>query len=244
MSKELPYFKFYVNEWITGDITLEDFDVQGLFANICAYYWSKECKLTFTNCKKKFKNADNSLFETLISTKIMKVDSKDNLLINFLLEQKVEYDLMCKRNKINGDKGGRPAKENNPLGTHSVIFGKPTHNPNITNIEEKRRDKKIVDDETPTPAALFSISQCRINYEKNFNESISQIKSDHRLNDDNFILVLNKFDTHLISEGKLKKEFNDYAKHFSAWIKKFDFKSLIQQQIKKPPLQNLQEKYK
>lgn len=39
MAKDLPYFKFIVNEWITGDITLEDLNVQGLFINLCAWYW-------------------------------------------------------------------------------------------------------------------------------------------------------------------------------------------------------------
>ena len=43
MAKSLPYFKFFCSEWSDGDITLEDYQTQGLFINICAYYWSNEC---------------------------------------------------------------------------------------------------------------------------------------------------------------------------------------------------------
>ena len=45
MAKDLPYFKFFCSEWNDGDITLEDFKTQGLFINICSYYWSNECEL-------------------------------------------------------------------------------------------------------------------------------------------------------------------------------------------------------
>lgn len=246
MSKELPYFKFYVNEWITGDITLEDFAVQGLFTNICAYYWSKECKLSLEMAKKKFRHADNSLFDTLLSSKIMKVDKHGNLLINFLLEQKVEYDAMCIRNQKNGVKGGRPPKKNNPLETHSVIFGKPTRNPNITNIEEKReeeirKEKKIVDDVPTSTSNFLSISECRKNYETNFVESIVIIQKESKLSDNNFKLILDQFDTHLVSEGRLKKDPSDYAKHFASWLKKFDYKGLINSKVK--PQQSDLSKY-
>ena len=46
MAKELPYFRFYASEWLEGDITLEDMATQGLFTNICAWYWHKECRLS------------------------------------------------------------------------------------------------------------------------------------------------------------------------------------------------------
>ena len=55
MAKDLPYFKFFVSEWNDGDITLEDFQTQGLFVNLCAYYWSNECEITLTKAIKKFR---------------------------------------------------------------------------------------------------------------------------------------------------------------------------------------------
>lgn len=243
MSKELPYFKFYVNEWITGDITLEDFEIQGLFVNLCAYYWSKECRLNIETAKKKFRNADDSLFETLIKSKIIKVDSKGDIKINFLLDQKNEWEEMAVRNKKNGQKGGRPKPTNNPLHNPSVISGLATNNPNITNIEEKREEEKIVDVVSTTTTTFFPISVCRNNYELNYLPAINEIKKIHNINDNNFILILNKFDSHLISEGKLTKEKNDYAKHFASWIKKFDFKSLINETIIKQTKKSDLSKY-
>ena len=58
MAKELPYFKFFVSEWNDGDITLEDLETQGLFINLCSYYWSNGCKITLSKSIKKFRFAD------------------------------------------------------------------------------------------------------------------------------------------------------------------------------------------
>ena len=60
MARELPYFKFFVSEWNDGDITLESLECQGLFINICSYYWSNECDLTIEKLLKKFKHFDQS----------------------------------------------------------------------------------------------------------------------------------------------------------------------------------------
>lgn len=237
MSKELPYFKFYVNEWITGDITLEDLEIQGLFINLCAYYWSKECRLNIETAKKKFRNADDTFFETLIKSKIIKIDTKGDIKINYLLDQKYEWEEMAVRNKKNGQKGGRPKPTNNPLYNPSVISGLATNNPNITNIEDRieeeiRKEEKIVDVVSTTSSNFLSISECRKNYEAHFVESITIIKKESKLSDNNFKLILDQFDTHLVSEGRLKKEPSDYAKHFSSWLKKFDYKGLINSKVK------------
>ena len=47
MAKDLPYFKFFCSEWNDGDITLESYEAQGVFINICSYYWSNECNVNF-----------------------------------------------------------------------------------------------------------------------------------------------------------------------------------------------------
>ena len=90
MAKELPYFKFFVSEWSDGDITLEDFETQGLFINLCAYYWSNECSITLSKAKKKFRNCSESCFNDLINSGIIKLND-DVITINFLDEQKVSY---------------------------------------------------------------------------------------------------------------------------------------------------------
>lgn len=133
MSKELPYFKFYCSEWDNGNISLEPYDVQGLFINICTFYWSRECNVSLKLLNKKFRG-DSDLIEQLFKIEVIK-KKNENLSIKFLDEQLRERKKIAKRNKINGLKGGRPK-------TQSVKSGLAKHNPNITNIEEKRREEK------------------------------------------------------------------------------------------------------
>jgi hypothetical protein len=153
MAKELPYFKFYSSEWLNGDITLEDYDVQGIFVNICAYYWSKDCELSKTNLFKRFKGSEK-LIETLIKSNIIKIE-KDNLIISFLNEQMKSKEVQAVTNRINGLKGGRPPKEkpnDNPIGLISLTETKPNDNPNETNIKESKvKESKIYVSEKSTP---------------------------------------------------------------------------------------------
>ena len=46
MAKELPFFKFEPAEYLTGDISFCTLAAQGLFMNICSYYWQRNCELT------------------------------------------------------------------------------------------------------------------------------------------------------------------------------------------------------
>ena len=73
MAKDLPYFKFFCSEWNDGDITLEDYKTQGLFINICSYYWSNECEITFTKLKKKFRGNEDLINELLKSGLILRL---------------------------------------------------------------------------------------------------------------------------------------------------------------------------
>ena len=134
MAKELPYFKFYVGEWREGDITLEDFKTQGVFINICAYYWSQECDISFEKLQKRFKNNKKQL-ENLKKAKIIFSDG-EQVVIKFLNKQWQEREVIKHRNKANGLKGGRPKI------TQSVNSGIPKDNPKLTNIEEKREEEK------------------------------------------------------------------------------------------------------
>ena len=108
MAKDLPFFKFFVSEWNDGDVTLEDFETQGLFINLCAYYWSNECYITLTKTKKKFRLCDEKCFNSLIDANIIKVDN-DVIIINFLDEQKDERASESVR-KSNGGKASAEAR--------------------------------------------------------------------------------------------------------------------------------------
>lgn len=105
MAKELPYFRFTVSEWLTDDISLESYELKGLFIDICAFYWFKDCSITLAMLYKKFGN-ENLILE-LIDLGIIKHESKhDKIKIDFLMTQ---YDLLSEKRKLRqiaGSKGG------------------------------------------------------------------------------------------------------------------------------------------
>lgn len=156
--KENPYFKFYTAEWLQGRITLEDLEVQGLFVNICAWYWHFKGDITVYHILKRTNNPVG--FEKLTEANIIRLSDEQNiyenkkLIISFLDEQLGQRGVVCARNKANGNKGGRPKK------TQSVILNNPNDNPNITNID-KIREEKIREKESKKknflPPTLFEV---------------------------------------------------------------------------------------
>ena len=99
MAKDLPYFKFFCSEWNDGDITLESYKTQGIFINICSYYWSNECDVTLKNLKKKFRfNTDD--IDYLIKERLIK-SKEDYISISFLDEQCIERGKLSSTNSKN-----------------------------------------------------------------------------------------------------------------------------------------------
>jgi ribosomal protein L12E/L44/L45/RPP1/RPP2 len=105
MAKELPYFKFFPSEWVTGDITLCDEKTQGVFITICAFYWMKDCSMSLANAKQRFSKNIASL-DYLLEQKIIKVDDEQNIVINFLDKQMNEFIDVAEKRAIAGSKGG------------------------------------------------------------------------------------------------------------------------------------------
>ena len=117
-NKRLPWFKFNVNEWLSGNITLENEFYQGLFINICAYYWKRSCNVTYNNLMKKYKHLKESDINYLFDIKV--INRKNNVIvISFLDEQWKERIKLSKRNSTNGKKGAiqRWKEDNNSCET-------------------------------------------------------------------------------------------------------------------------------
>ena len=111
MAKELPYFRFTVQEWQNGDITLEDYSLQGLFINICGFYWIKDCSIDLAMLEKKFRN-DKAMINQLIESDIIKLNDNDEISIKFLDEQ---FDLLSEsrlKRQLAGKKGGKAKSSN------------------------------------------------------------------------------------------------------------------------------------
>ena len=85
MSKELPYFKFFSDQWIGKSITLETYELQGVFISVCAIYWTNDCRVAIATLKRRYGDA----IPTLIGYGYIN-DENGYAKIKFLDEQFVE----------------------------------------------------------------------------------------------------------------------------------------------------------
>jgi len=106
MSKELPYFRFNVSEWLNDDISVESYKIKGIFSDICAYYWFKDCIIDLKTLKKRFKNCKSSV-DLLIKLSIIKHDNETDAVNILFLD--AQYDMLSEKRKKHqeaGRKGG------------------------------------------------------------------------------------------------------------------------------------------
>ena len=121
--KELPWFKFFPNQWLTGSISFQDFCLQGAFIKICCYYWSKECKVSF----EQYKTILPQHYKELIDKGMVK-HKRNKVAIDWLDEQLKDRKEAHKKRVDAGRKGGKKT-------SNKVIFTDPTHG----NAEELRK---------------------------------------------------------------------------------------------------------
>jgi hypothetical protein len=141
MAKELPYFKFEPAEYLTKDISFCSISAQGLFINICSYYWQRQCSLTLEQISRRF-NYPNELDE-LIKEGIIDV-TENTISIKFLDNQLDEVSKLSNKNSANGSKGGRPKK--NPNETQTKPNLNPTESQTKGIREEEIREDEIKED--------------------------------------------------------------------------------------------------
>lgn len=111
MAKGLPYFKFVPTEWLTGNISYEAFELQGLFINICALYWQRDGVLEISEVEFRYKK--KHLIAKLTDRFFIITDGF--ISIEFLDEQFTERQYVKNINSENGKLGGRPPlKEKKP----------------------------------------------------------------------------------------------------------------------------------
>lgn len=127
MAKNFPYFKFIATEWLTGDIVFEDYELQGIFINVCAIYWHRNGDVTISEVEKRLKTVRlNSLSPRFISV----IDGK--ISIAFLDEQLIAANHKSKVNSGNGKLGGRP----------KTLTEKPNANRTLTERKAKKSQLK------------------------------------------------------------------------------------------------------
>jgi len=99
---ELPYFKFFPNQWLTGTIAFQDLAIQGAFMKVCCFYWSKGCKVS----DKELKTITGTYYNTLIETNLIKC-VKGKIKIQWLDEQYKERKEAHTKRVEAGRKGGK-----------------------------------------------------------------------------------------------------------------------------------------
>ena len=141
MAKDLPYFKFFCSEWNDGDITLEDYEIQGLFINICSYYWSNECEVKMDKLFKKFRHVEVSCIDTLLNSGVMKING-EYLCITFLDEQLKERGKLSNQNSINAKKRWEDKRKESESNAIASIPQSDNSTENMQYREEERREEK------------------------------------------------------------------------------------------------------
>ncbi len=220
MAKDLPYFKFFCSEWSDGDITLESYEAQGVFINVCSYYWSNECKVEHKKLLKKFRGSEE-IISNLINENIFKIDEEQNVLISFLDEQQNERN---KKSKIKS-RGGKASAEARKLKKQQNVNTSSTENEHVLNScltetqvlreekirEEKRREEKIVLKENPNK---FKEVLKKFD-ESNFENTERSLKT----NKENIRIKLEEFlEVEMLTPTFTNKPLGDVLKHFRNWL--------------------------
>jgi hypothetical protein len=153
MAKELPYFQFEPAEYLTKDVSFCSLSAQGLFINLCAYYWQRECSLTKEQILRRL-NYPKELNE-LITEGVIDLEG-ENIIIKFL---DVQYDNATNKSRINsenGAKGGRPKKpKQNPKKTEIKPNQKPIKSQSKGIREEKIKEDDIIQEDIIKRELIF-----------------------------------------------------------------------------------------
>jgi hypothetical protein len=188
--KELPYFRFYSSEWLEGDITLKNFTTQGLFINICAWYWKRDGNITISFINDRFikgkPNIANSL-KSLISSGIIKLTENDCFTIDFLEEQ---YSVL-KRERNSRVKGGLNRWLSSAQAQHKLSISSAIG----INIKDKDKYKDVLKSES---------------------EHLNLLMITFKIDQQNLNALIDKFD--LMNSSHT--DYLDYRDHFSAFLNK------------------------
>jgi len=155
--KELPYFKNYVDEYLTGDIRLCSYETQGVFAILKCLCWKKGGYLSgdideLSRLSGIEKPVITNAITMLLQHDIICYNKQNLLYIKFILEQLEEMtNISEKRGKAGKigmrkrwqQQGVKPNSETDNKCYNSVITNGITKHNNIDQEEDKEEDKDI-----------------------------------------------------------------------------------------------------
>ena len=220
MAKDLPYFKFFCSEWSDGDITLESYESQGLFINICSYYWSNECEVNYKKLLKKFRGYED-VINQLKEENIFKVGNNEEISISFLDEQKNDRK---EKSKIKA-KGGKASAEARKLKKEQEVNTTLTENEHVLNScstesqllrEEKRREEEIREEKIVLKENPIKFKEVLKRFDEvNFENTERTLKT----NKENIRIKLEEFlEVEKLTPTFTNKPLGDILKHFRNWL--------------------------
>lgn len=197
MSKELPYFKFFSDQWLGKKITLESFETQGIFINVCAIYWANDCEINIATLQKRYGQAINYLVEE----KYIK-DKNGIAKISFLDSQWQERYKINKKLSNSGKAGALKRWGKNKV-DNGVANGVAIEN-DIAIRKDKKREDNINEFDNEILFADLPNSSYIIEIAKNNKSTPDKIKS-----------LIPIFRTKAELTYPSQKEF---IKHFKNWV--------------------------
>ncbi len=105
---KLPWFRFDPAKHLAGNIQYCSLSAQGLYGNIKAFYWQRECEMSKADLYRKYKE-HHPLLDELIREAVIKIED-DMVLIEFLMDDWDELYVAKKHSSDSGKKGQKVLK--------------------------------------------------------------------------------------------------------------------------------------
>ena len=214
--KELPYFRFTPSEWQNGKISLEDYELQGFFIQVCCYYWISDCSITLAMLSKRYRY-DKALIEQCIDLGIFEHDKvTDFITISFLNEQFDSLSEARKRRQYAGSQGGTKKGAN-----YSNAKAKLKQSCSYKDKDKDKDKDERENTETPPPQNYdFSIPTSEIEKYMNSQEQIMWFESycmNNHLTPEQLQKKITEFVKDLQDKNITTKEKKDLFSHFTNW---------------------------
>ena len=214
--KELPYFRFTPSEWQNGKISLEDYELQGFFIQVCCYYWISDCSITLAMLSKRYRY-DKALIEQCIDLGIFEHEKEtDFIIISFLNEQFDSLSEARKRRQFAGSQGGTKKSAN-----YSNAKAKLKQSSSYKDKDKDKDKDERENTETPPPQNYdFSIPTSEIEKYMNSQEQIMWFESycmNNHITPEQLRKKITEFVKDLQDKNITTKEKKDLFSHFTNW---------------------------
>lgn len=207
----LPYFKFVISKWTTGNIQQCSLSAQGLFMNLCVLYWGQRGDMLLSKMHKRFPRKQKQFYE-LVSESVIKLIG-DEIEISFLDDQLEELGFVSQQNRKNAIKGWEQRKSD-ATASLPQSDGKADAMPKEEIREEKKKEEEIREENdarienddfkyvNPVPREAIDLTEKILDYFSASKDVMSPIYSKV----ENFIAMI----FHRGEFDKLKTSFDKY----------------------------------